>query len=699
MGLYDRLARFFSVFRVPRESLLRLSVLVIVLAVGLLLRLQPVLRYGVNHRAYDPFIQYLATQILLEKGLWGMLTYYDFKFWYPYGNSLSALYIVVPILGAIIYILLNTFGIHVDILTAITVTPAIIGTLTVIVVYMLGKEIKNPNVGLIAAILTAVSPGYIQRSIAGFYDNEMTIFFLLLAVLFFTRSIKYGKIYDALLSGFLVGVVMWSWGIWRYLVAILTLYVFIRLISGSLDDKDRLTFIITMTIGIGIGVMIPRNYGAITGIEVSSALAVVVLLLLDYLATIFASIYGKTRYQMYKIFVIGGLVIIAVGIPILLMMGYLTPITGKFASVLNPFLREKIVTYTSVAENQPGVWANFYLAVGPGILLIPPAILAMIERRTKIDFLLFLFVATSFYFTASITRYVVLGASIFALAVGLGVDYLLSPYARFFSGRYILHKARVVRRYLGERRVPKGEALSVYLVVLLVLSISVIQGITISGFYSSYDFTDAEKAIFNYLKKYAESSDVVLSWWDYGYRCTIVANVTTLADNGTRNSTQMGVVGSMLMLPPDKSIVLMRMYNVKWILVYSDDLAKAIWMIKIASKHAPMYGVHEKDYLNEEELRYKEPFFHSVLWVALAYREGATADNWVKTYGESKLKDRASEFRVENLVYFVLVMKKTYGRRFVKLYRVVWPEEFKDMASLPPTFNATTLLNKTQIST
>ncbi len=695
MEIYERLSRFFGVLKVPKETFLRLSALMITFIVGLLLRLQPVLRYGVNHRAYDPFVQYLATRILLEKGLYGMLAYYDFKFWYPYGNGLSALYIVVPILGAIIYSLLNFLGIHVDLLTAITITPAIIGALTILVTYFIGKEIKNSNVGLIASILTAVSPGYIQRSIAGFYDNEMTIFFLLLALLFFIRSIKYGRAFDVLLCGFFSGIVMWSWGIWRYLVAIYVIYIFVRLISGTVDEKDRLTLITILPMMVGMGIMIPRNYHILTKIEVFLALAIMILLFLDYLAIILAKAYGKTRIYMYKIFVVSGLVVVAIGIPILLATGKLTPITGKFASVLNPFLREEIVTYTSVAENQPGVWANFYLAVGPGILLIPPALLAMIERRTKIDFILFLLVATSFYFAASITRYIVLGAPILAIAVGLGVDYLLSPYARFFSGRFILHKARIVRRYLGERRIPKGEALGVYLIIFLTLSISVIQGITISSFYSGYDYTDAERAIFDYLRKYARQTDVVLAWWDYGYRCTIVANVTTLADNGTGNWTQMGVVGSMLMLPPDRSIVLMRMYNVRWILIYSDDLAKAIWMIKIASKHAPMYGVHENEYLNEKELRYKEPFFHSVLWVTLAYGEGATADNWVKNYGESKLKDKASEFRVENLTYFVLIMKKTYGNRFVKLYRVIWPEDLEYTASLPPIFNATTLLNTT----
>ncbi|MCR8501377.1 MAG: STT3 domain-containing protein [Candidatus Korarchaeota archaeon] len=696
MRLYEKVSNFFSVFKIPKETLLKILTLAIAIIVGFILRVQPIIRYGIGQREYDTFVQYFAAKLLLEKGLDGMLAYHDFKFWYPYGNSPSSLYVIVPILGVIIFLLLNALGIHVDLLTATIVTPAIMGSLAVLIVYLLGKEIKDSTVGLIAAIITAVSPAYIQRTIAGFFDNEITICFVLLAILFFIRSIKHGKSIDILACSLFSGIVILSWGIWRYLIAIYVVYAVIRIISGTLDNKDRLTLMIVIPISLGIGIIIPRNYEIATGIESAAALIIVLIIMLEYFATILAKIFRSTRARMYNLIIMGGLALSITGALALLAAGKLVPIVGKFASVLNPFIREQMVTYISVAENQPGIWTNFYLAAGPAILFVPPAILAMIEKRTKTDIVLLLLTVTSFYFAASITRYIVLGAPVLAIVVGLGIDYVLSPYARFFSGRFILHKARVVRRYLGERRIPKGEALGVYLIIFLVLSITVIHGVQVSGFYAGYDYTDAERAIFGYLKKYASPNDVVLSWWDYGYRCTIAANVTTLSDNGTGNSTQMGVVGSMLMLPPNKSIILMRMYNVKWILVYSEDLPKAIWMIRIASAHAPMYGISEDAYLNKEEFRYKEPFFYSVLWVCLAYGEGANADTWVRNYGETKLKDKASQFRVESLSYFVLVMKKTEGRSFVKLYRLVWPEELSYLPSFPAVFNASSVLISTR---
>jgi len=243
MGWRDKIEDMLSFLKIPKHTLARIATLFVIYVIGLVLRLQPLILHGANHRAYDPFIQYRATQILLEEGLTGMLEYYDYKYWYPYGVTLSKLYIIVPILGALMYIILNALGIHVDLLTAITIVPAILGSLCVLVVYFIGREVKNHNVGLIAALITAISPGFLQRSIAGFYDNEMSILFVLIMFLFYIKAIKTGSISSAVISGFFGGIVCWSWGIWRYTVLIIAIYTFLRIVSGKLDHNDSIAYI------------------------------------------------------------------------------------------------------------------------------------------------------------------------------------------------------------------------------------------------------------------------------------------------------------------------------------------------------------------------------------------------------------------------------------------------------------------------
>ncbi|GAH57017.1 unnamed protein product, partial [marine sediment metagenome] len=69
--------------------------------------------------------------------------------------------------------------------------PAILGTLTIIPVYFIGKELFNRWAGILAAALVAILPGeFLNRSLLGFTDHHVaetlfttvTILFLILAI-------------------------------------------------------------------------------------------------------------------------------------------------------------------------------------------------------------------------------------------------------------------------------------------------------------------------------------------------------------------------------------------------------------------------------------------------------------------------------------------------------------------------------------
>jgi asparagine N-glycosylation enzyme membrane subunit Stt3 len=65
-----------------------------------------------------------------------------------------------------------------------------------------------------------------------------------------------------------------------------------------------------------------------------------------------------------------------------------------------------------------------------------------------------------------------------------------------------------------------------------------------------------------------QSTDVVCSWWDYGYWLSILGNVTTLADNATVNNTQIENIGFIYMAPETQSMQMLASYNAKYILVF-----------------------------------------------------------------------------------------------------------------------------------
>ena len=54
---------------------------------------------------------------------------------------------------------------------------------------------------------------------------------------------------------------------------------------------------------------------------------------------------------------------------------------------------------------------------------------------------------------------------------------------------------------------------------------------------------------------------IVVSWWDYGYWISIVGNKTTLADNGTMNTTQIQNIGRTFMSNETEAIKILEKYE------------------------------------------------------------------------------------------------------------------------------------------
>jgi len=691
VGLKESLIDFFSYFKISRETALKYFSLLGIFFIALSIRIYVILRYGISLRAYDTFIQYRAAKFIEEHGLSAFLQAQDFLRWYPWGSPFSALYIGVPITGAYIHKLLLLLGINVDLYTVVSIIPGIFGALTVFPAYLLAKEFKSERAGLFAAYLVAISPGVFQRSMPGFYDNESIGIFLILLILWlFVKSIKTGSMTYSIVGGLSLGFLGLTWGLYRYVYDLLALYLIIAVLSDKLDSKAVSSAGTFLSLSLAIMILIPRNYGLLTRFDALAVIAALLLLYVYGTVKIIRSkgLIKKPEQYWYGLAVI--VVLIAIGTLVLYALGYLAGLEDKFSSVINPFLRKTLPTFSSVSENQPATWSVVFLGSFVSGIIASIAFYFAIERRFSEDILLVITILTAYYFSASISRFIVIGAALLSIAAGIGLDYLLDPFVKIVSGEWIIHHVKPIRAKLGEMRITKSRAATVYIIVAFVLIAALAHGVYVTQSYGAYDITEDEQYIFTYLRTYAKPTDVVLSWWDYGYRLSVFANVTTLADNGTGNSTQMGIVGAMLMLPENESIKLMKKYNVKWIVVYGVDVLKAIWMIRIAEKHAPMFNITEKGYFDNSTGKYKEPFFHSLLWSLIAYNEDPQSmKSLIEQLGTDDVKEKSEELATVKLHFVEFVARGpsttiSAFQRWVKLYRVVYREE--GIPPAPPSF-------------
>ena len=58
-----------------------------------------------------------------------------------------------------------------------------------------------------------------------------------------------------------------------------------------------------------------------------------------------------------------------------------------------------------------------------------------------------------------------------------------------------------------------------------------------------------------------------MSWWDYGYQITAIANRTVLVDNNTWNNTHIGRVGQAMASSEEEAYEILRELDVDYILV------------------------------------------------------------------------------------------------------------------------------------
>jgi len=128
---------------------------------------------------------------------------------------------------------------------------ALLGTLTIPVVYLIGKEFRDRNVGIIAAALMTVSYFGIYYSQEA-YSYAMVLFVFSLVLLFYLRAIRTDTRTDWILFGIFSALAFWTH--YYVLIPLVVLYLHAlitireRLKSGISEIKNIVIALVTMTV-------------------------------------------------------------------------------------------------------------------------------------------------------------------------------------------------------------------------------------------------------------------------------------------------------------------------------------------------------------------------------------------------------------------------------------------------------------------
>ncbi len=615
--------------RVPHSSLIHVSLLLLILFIAFMVRLLP-LRWGFYLSEFDPYYQYRLAKHMVENGFFAWTSWHDTMSWYPYGRAIPLTsFPGLALTAAFFYVILRALGLPLSSVFAFdpltsdplfnfcVIFPVIMGTVTCLVIYFLGKDIGGKEVGLFSAFFLALNSSYIGRTSLGFFDDETVgIFGILLFILFFLRSIETERPFKTSLiygiaAGLSLGYLFSSWGAARYPVGVAVLLVFVMLLLRRYSSRLLFSYCITFGIALFIAINVPfLGFRFLIDLSILPVSGIFLLLCACEVTSRIKTL------KMKAIFVLVFLALSAVSVFMILNFGYFKPLETKYLAVLNPFERLVHPLVQSVQEHRPSAWGSFYYDFGVGIFFIPVGLFFALQNPTNRNIFLSIFGLTSIYFAGSMVRLTLLMAPALCLLWALALIRLLRPFVTIFKGVPAIRRRRTrLEAYVGKEF--SGAFLIMMLLLLTLTFVLPTQRIpyprVFDHAYSPTTIASAsvplkpDETIYdwletlNWMRENLPTTAVVASWWDYGYWITTVSNKTTLVDNGTWNWTQIGRVASMFMSNETEAIKILEKYDATHVLVfvtfYYDgidwgwgDEAKWKWMARIAGLNESSYG-------------------------------------------------------------------------------------------------------------
>ena len=314
------------------------------------------------------------------------LTQFDPYFIFPGGNAVTSL----PFFHWIIAVLAWIFGgghptQHIIDMIGVYL-PAIMGALTVIPVFFIGKALFNKWAGVLAAGLVAIFPGeFISRSMLGAADNPVAeTLFTTIALAFLIYAIKTASqnqltfshilkrdwkiilkpLICSLFAGIFLGIYLITWQGALLFVFIIALYLIIQFIINHINHKssDYLCIVSFITFLLALIILLINPYSS--DISIAMIIAIFIPLVLYGISRFLSS---KSLSTFYYPLTLVGIGVIAVVIVYLAAPGLFNSLLDKVKFVFFPAGATAATTTEMTPVLIPGgdvfttvtAWGNF----------------------------------------------------------------------------------------------------------------------------------------------------------------------------------------------------------------------------------------------------------------------------------------------------------------------------------------------------
>ncbi|EFX84969.1 hypothetical protein DAPPUDRAFT_300830 [Daphnia pulex] len=686
-----------------QETLLKLAILTVAAILSFSTRLFSVLRFESVIHEFDPYFNYRTTKYLAEEGFYKFHNWFDERAWYPLGRIIGGtIYPGLMLTSAVLYHVMNFLHISIDVRNVCVFLAPLFSSLTTIVTFFLTRELKGTGAGLVAASMIAIVPGYISRSVAGSYDNEgIAIFCMLLTYFFWIKSVKTGSLLWSALCALAYFYMVSSWGGYVFLINLIPLHVLTLILTGRFSHRVYVAYSAVYTLGTLLSMQVAFvGFQPVQSSEHMLAFGVFGLCQLHAFTD-----YVRSRLTTEQFDVLFRSVLMAAGSVALAAMGILTitgkiaPWTGRFYSLLDPsYAKNHIPIIASVSEHQPTSWSSFYFDLQLLVFLFPAGLYYCFAKLTDANIFIILYGVTSIYFAGVMVRLMLVLAPVMCILSGIAVSTALGSQMKYLdSPRQGSQSAAEKKPKKGEAVVPfRSEVAWTFTVLISLFLVSYTFHCTwvTSEAYSSPSIVlsarghDGSRIIFDdfreayyWLRMNTPEDSRVMSWWDYGYQISAMANRTIIVDNNTWNNTHISRVGQAMASTEDKAYEIMRELDVDYVLVIfggltgysSDDINKFLWMVRIGGSTDRGKHIKENDYYTPSGEFRVDQEGSSTLLNCLMYKMSYYKFGSVYTEGgKPPGYDRVRNAEIGNKDFELDVLEEAYTTEhwLVRIYKV-----------------------------
>ncbi|XP_071452114.1 dolichyl-diphosphooligosaccharide--protein glycosyltransferase subunit STT3A [Hetaerina americana] len=682
-----------------QETLLKLVILSIAAVLSFATRLFSVLRFENVIHEFDPYFNYRTTKFLADEGFYRFHNWFDDRAWYPLGRIIGGtIYPGLMITSTALYHFMWLLNITIDIRNVCVYLAPFFSSLTTIITYLLTKELRDSSSGLVAAAMISIVPGYISRSVAGSYDNEgIAIFCMLLTYYAWIKAVKTGAVLWAALSALAYFYMVSSWGGYVFLINLIPLHVLALMATGRFSLRIYVAYSTLYCLGTILSMQI--SFVGFQPVQSSEHMLALGVFGLCQLHTFVDYVRSKMSPEDFELLFKAMLASVA-GVTALVggaltLTGKISPWTGRFYSLLDPsYAKNHIPIIASVSEHQPTSWSSFYFDLQVLVFLFPAGLYFCFSRLSDANIFLILYGVTSIYFAGVMVRLMLVLAPVMCILSGIAVSAMLNTYMRQVEPAPKTFDKKTKK--FESNYVMKSEIAILFVGVMCCFLVSYTFHCTwvTSEAYSSPSIVlsarshDGSRIIFDdfreayyWLRMNTPEDAKVMSWWDYGYQITAMANRTILVDNNTWNNTHISRVGQAMASSEEAAYPIMRELDVDYVLVIfggltgysSDDINKFLWMVRIGGSTERGQHIKEWDYYSPAgEFRVDKEgsptLLNCLMYKMCYYRFGQVYTEGGKPPGYDRV--RSAEIGNKDFELDVLEEAYTTEHWLVRIYKV-----------------------------